>query len=1685
MKGTSISTQNPSPKTSFRESIVSFLLWNDSIPQWLDMIIKVFSELQIIALLGYYTFNHFSTAIPSATEQLLISIHKYMTLDFDYNFWKDDPFTNAAVVAAMGYTLAIILLFAYSVFVHVSNSKKKDLIMKVWSYFGALHHNIMFLGVQQFAFSLGRHFSQGKPTYLMSIQSEAFVITLVVVTIVINFAFGLVISRFMYSPMQDDNTLASRTYKFSLIGLLFKFTHTALSTMVKKEDTRIWLGLTNALILISFRLYKYMNELPFYNSGPLYIFLTFAAIQESQAVLNFFWSMVNETRGITSFMVFYTQIIFAIFFWKLCHSQVIKIIFNFSSKHKKRQKPVNSFFEELFALNQIFFKGSVHSHISNGHRKNSYEILFLQLISSHTKTCLNSNCICKIIILDKTIELGELVYLKAMPNRERFYFEYIKDFYQQGVQETSLNSLLKLQLAALLVEHDESACLSAIQLINSVNTSSNRLEVRILAKKLIEKVEVKMQGAFFNENIGLKVKKLIEYKLAKTNLAASIAKNTQIFNTFWEAYKANKPNIKKLLDLNKQANINAEQVNKLWEALNRDFSYICYKDYIVYGLFLRLIRNAPYTSDKTLLKYFAMVEQRLNAHTNQAENQDLFFDEEKIVVIVSLSPETFGSISYVSQSVENIGYITKDLLGKNFGLLMSPFFGRRSQKYLQGQILAGMASLLDKSFPVFIRLKSGYVRSATLHIAPYPYLDQGFYCLGVIELTKEKEECLFLLPDGRIEAVSKDIGDDLSIDPLRTLSCLVDNICLDSSKIYKYMSSARSSPRTSIALTLRNNKKNSTATNFAAATEHELLFSSPRRTSQPLMSSSRSPVYSPLSKIGTLFKYTYEDQMATEELQDVNEDFTKGVKLKFTPNIDQGIVNNQSAPVATYNTIISKLSYENEDIYILRLQKLWADKDYRNDTTTLVRDEKVNLRMRTNIYGIKEEPPEIEAGIHTDKEIFGSITFKNNPLDQKRSTPDGDILNSKSVISSKDILPNRSTKFQTLKIDPIVYKHPTKGENANGRATQVKDEVKKYITERRQHLLNGVDLSYEMDESSTRTGGRGLNTLARFEKGIYFQNKITYYKLVKISIVLLILATIILFIYYKIQGEQNFQHIIVNVTILKLTIERLFEVFEMNRRTSIIKVIENGFMTRQRNGVANFTVSLLGDFMGLSTVLAAKNNELRDVLYMFNLQQQQKFNELVKVNWNNQVSELIGSESAFQLCSELTSSGFHLYTLRTQSISPDDPDLRFIFNNTLNGIVIHSESLYDLLIEKDREIIQGMKNLIIYIQVICAAVTIAVIMVLVHSEYVFYNKKMLFFEQFLRISDQEAEQILVRSHEFFDMLNDIGLNEDEMMERMRKIEITQTVPETDKPRAKQAKNLSHSKKKEGDYSSINRDVWPGILSMVLYIVFFSLAYAIFYIFFISNEALVQVSKQRIIETNLVLSRLSEAVATLYTYIGHADLTETYVRNTPLVTEWERNYAILQRSNGFFTNLRSESFGNETSAIMAVISGDICVLIGQRNSGCYGDGKGSKLQGLIGVNNYVLNSLRNIKDSYDMSDKTNQAKEMIYNTPEFSEVERMYYTNTIPGHQILQQIFLRRFLKIMEDFKEKTYTINIIFVVIFAILGRLYWVTVLKRMEEEKVHFQRIMTVIPISVILQNQFLKNLLEKNCKRMLMSG
>jgi len=212
--------------------------------------------------------------------------------------------------------------------------------------------------------------------------------------------------------------------------------------------------------------------------------------------------------------------------------------------------------------------------------------------------------------------------------------------------------------------------------------------------------------------------------------------------------------------------------------------------------------------------------------------------------------------------------------------------------------------------------------------------------------------------------------------------------------------------------------------------------------------------------------------------------------------------------------------------------------------------------------------------------------------------------------------------------------------------------------------------------------------------------------------------------------------------------------------------------------------------------------------------------------------------------------------------------------------------------------------------------------------------------------------------------------------------------------------------------------------------------------------------------------------------------DSLLRNKPIGEEWERLYKKIADSQSFLLKLlianQREKTCNQAiiDTLDTLINGDLCTVPGFESiaplCSLYPDGLVSK--GIQGINSYTLYTLRNLKDEYDFSQKTFDDAFRVFSHDELIDLELV-----LSSHQQLAYTLLFDTLQgcTVEEIDQVRESLSIrlgIYVTIMTLLSSLFLISLVKKIELERVGWRKIFRQIPMEVIVKSKILKHYLAK---------
>jgi len=336
------------------------------------------------------------------------------------------------------------------------------------------------------------------------------------------------------------------------------------------------------------------------------------------------------------------------------------------------------------------------------------------------------------------------------------------------------------------------------------------------------------------------------------------------------------------------------------------------------------------------------------------------------------------------------------------------------------------------------------------------------------------------------------------------------------------------------------------------------------------------------------------------------------------------------------------------------------------------------------------------------------------------------------------------------------------------------------------------------------------------EKAIHQKRASVSYAVVKTAIVIIVLVSIALFIFYQLDGNVRFNHLINNVGILEKSLDILYYVGESARSAVVVKLVNLGYIPRNRNGPGGkFDLNQLLNFQFIAPNLTRANNEMRNSISYFEEEQREEFYELIPVYYPDNIT-LNSYHNAFDIHSQLVSSGLKLYTDLPDTPAPDNPDLNFIINNTLSSLLTHDTKVFSLLKEEDARIVNEMAEFVLILLGILVLTGMIVILITIKNEVNFIKKKMLFFEHFFRINEVKIKKSINKATRFYEALKDNNYNEEDVMYEVQSGSQNKSKTWASTNRAHEQDNSQLAiKKRKANFHMINPSPWQNTTFVIV------------------------------------------------------------------------------------------------------------------------------------------------------------------------------------------------------------------------------------------------------------------------------
>jgi len=1270
------------------------------------------------------------------------------------------------------------------------------------------------------------------------------------------------------------------------------------------------------------------------------------------------------------------------------------------------------FFMKLISYEYVLQQGNQteHQQIYNNSCRNNLVLCYSSIIKEHITKCNSSECTCYIFTGD-----GQLVVLDKAAHAKHMngiYFEIVKKLFLEGIEKVRDNSEIKICFADFMFRAYPAEFTTPILLLLSVENGSSSMLSRIISGKLIQEIEDTIIDRYRNEEHYVNARRFYDYDSIKRKFQLGLKENIDRYVKFWEDYSSSNVPMKDLFTSAEKINKASAEINKLWNYMGKaqDFDF---SDCIDYLLYMSLIGNAPFTARRIMKRCFKKkIESSMHHEIITPQN---FNQNRDAVLYISL---TTKKIIHTKFTGEFLGY--NELIDQDFEILVPPFLRQRYQGYFQDPHSLDQKDFFHKTFPSFGLTRLGLLRPVTCYLAPLPYMRKDLVILAIIRPVLTDEQYLIVNGKGEVTGYSEDFGRALELDIIPGQVIQFRDICVDYEQIMDKLEKFENTRST---------------VRYVSKINVDELKASNARTQLGI------------SEYEETQKEIYQSRLT------LNTNHKEETELEFFVKEDRK--NRKRGRTITFAAQLCEK--EKADVYTIKLR---AIKKVRVSTILDDHDENIsegidNMLVEEFSQNITNSPERRQTALQTLKskgESYGKSlqnTTKQQVLDDSFLISDNDFSMIESQSFDNDAIQMKQIIREKMKLVRINKQNHQQGflksprNGANNRD--------KFLTKRAKMSSKSSIASSTQEEARDKR----LEAILNSERE-YLPLKLIFY-----AVVIHLLLSVSLFFSYLAFSNSNINKLPKLIKLIEDQKNRIYFIYDAYWDAWLWANVPDHIFEGFGMSGTEYYEWLMTFYRDDATLISQYNQAVQigirilDEKYQANLYKPIRIIDTYDNDKVYYANGFIGTNDLAIACgrawNEYVGRGYILPTA-------NDLNADFIRKNSLNDVLIANELVFDYAGMEAENIFNRIGDYIIVIISVILTLSLAIYGVTCYLEFTYIREKDRFTETFLRLQDDQVDEILEVARRLRSIV--LGKSSEGSTRKLTFIERSCKEKEM-------GDRLRNFKKKEISLRGLNTKAYLYLFFLLLFqCVTGAVCLGIIHINEMGKQKTYK-HAERIIETNKILFTFSFTFISLYEYIT-TDGTST-ARNNPISEEWMKGYTKLTESFDFFFSLREED-ENIRSQLDYLLNGNLCETL-FINGDCTFQ---VPQRGLLAINSFLLNTMKTIKDTYDNSNHTSEAKTEVFNLKSMRDIEEVYFYNGLICYEQIQKIITDNIYTAIDFLKSSTLIVIIVFSIAFAAFTGLIWYPIWRNFLNERWAFNRILRVIPVNIILRNGYIKTYL-----------
>ena len=1620
-------SQNHKPR-SFIEYLALGVLWNEIFSAFIQYAFLLLSEIQCLSILFWHQFNYLTSQQDLSLSQKLAGISNIL------NFETQDSYGSLLETLLILTWLYMFIFMITILFLIVSYSRRKLI---------SSSQNLSLVLIGQFHLTFGFWITSIiLMTTLKDGQSEKlsffggaidpyFINILHPILIIFNYVCGSFFAIFSYDPFTSSNALSAHSTNFQVLNFIMKAILVPIQTFLSTSDDINWTFIVLSLCISLVKYYDLIRVFPYYKITAMKttsLTSLFAIIASITGFIAAVYKIYSELSATTLFCMNILMVPLIILYWRNFFKTLISESLKMRDDQLLSEEMV---LKKLFCLNDSVKKLKITGN--NEEKTQLNELRFWGLFTDYNNMKLNTND-------DLPYTPGEMNINNRETTKDLTAAKVndikmlCSNFIDQVIQETLKNFSMKLKhsdklkiiLAYHFIEKLESPStpvyyLSALSKVTGLK--------RIAFLSLHQKIQNRTNGFFKEkEDQVLDIKHFLDLEAISTKLIEMIHSNSKSYLEFWSTYNKAELKVNDLYVKSQEIEDNSEKIRNFWTKVIETNWGFAGSLSVVYSIYLTLVRNSPASANKIYEKY-RWLEQAPNFEKEESLTQKNLNSYKNITFKASMARDKLGKIVHVSPNItELLGWTSQSLLRGNINLVLPNFMQEGHNRALAGHLdkvtEAADLTRLYSTIDSFITDKVGYIYPCQVYISLSPEIQDELTYITIIRMKDLRKSQILLGEDGYLEGFTKDLAKKLYLSPDKRIH--FKDICENYSELKKINKNEISStlPDTPGLEKQKSNKN--------------------RRQAKSPFLKGKNP----------------NDASEEDEFLKTIEQTKSNVLLKLRNAANLGLRHNK----------VTKEYYAE-----FKRIRLWGFSFFTLSLTPAhpASNEGVllkNVDMAPVVKDEEEEEEVPEEKLQTDNAICLSPVLSP----QARLLSNEDNYESKygGVITYQRTESFLITKFATKENIEALH---TDEQISIGLNSDPFFKAKAHDNKKFRKMIQHGDA---VDASSV-TSVQNYNS--KIEHAVNMIPRETHLRVVNFIVVLFIITTAITLILFQAENITALTLIEGNIDIMSTSAFRLAKLVELARVARYVVLADVGFMTNARYAslgvIADLKVTMLGPLANLSRDVNVLNNDIRESIYKIedNLQEE-LYRERLPVFELSDQGKIVSNRTAnpFDLITEIVATSNRITSIPPASLGFGNREIAFLLNNTLDGLLLAGENIASTLLEDNSVKLQGQITFVTTPMICMGVIGLIILCFFYNIQKDFKKRRDHFIDILLLLGKDQISKEIDTVQKFTSFLE-----KNDMDSKKINLKIDQEyfmLSSANKPPEK----VKFSKK-QANLGGINNNLVKLLIASIIFICLLLSIYLILLLMTISQKSIVSTKVGIMARSNDILYKFKLIRTIIYQYIqenGHST-----IRNQPIQEEWDSLYSDLTTAQDFFliTLLDNQNGIGDDPELVQVVRGSLCSSIplnpGPITGMCKTLAAGVLETGIVGLNSYMLNSLNQIKSSFDASARTFADMAKAANSKDLIIMDIMEFYFSYPVFELIDGLTKTRVKNDLSTFKISFQGVIISYVIISMIIGNFIWYLIAKTLGAEIVRWRKMLRQIPYEVLIHNKLLISYVMKD--------